>query len=108
MTWNIDMVLMAKARKAWGDEKQVKMAIEEMGELLTAISHRDRGRCEDKDVAEEIADCLITLSCISQNYGEKSVVDWIAQKQMRLKVRLGCNYYENEAEIIAKRERIPF
>ena len=49
------------AVKKWCERPQVLMAVEEMGELLQAISKYDRGKIGAIDVAEEIADVKIML-----------------------------------------------
>ena len=47
------------AIKTYGEEKQELQAIEELAELITAISHKHRGR--EHNIAEEIADVEIML-----------------------------------------------
>ena len=47
------------AIRAYGETAQEQVAMEECAELIQAISHKHRGRCNN--LAEEIADCEIML-----------------------------------------------
>jgi len=48
----------------WGMESQIGMLVEECAEVIQSISHFRRGRCDLKDVSDEIADLEITLGSV--------------------------------------------
>ena len=54
-----DLEILATAIRTYGGEKQERQAIEECSELITAISHKHRGR--PHNIPEEIADVEIML-----------------------------------------------
>ena len=54
----------------WGEENQIYQMIEESSELITALSHRRRGRYNLDHVCEEIADCFITLKQMDLIFGK--------------------------------------
>lgn len=51
--------ILKEAIKTFGEKHQEKMAVEECSELITAISHKHRGR--EHNIVEEIADVEIML-----------------------------------------------
>lgn len=51
--------ILKEAIKTFGERKQEEMAVEECSELITAISHKHRGR--EHNIVEEIADVEIML-----------------------------------------------
>lgn len=53
--------------KFWGDKVPI-MACEELGELITAISQRERGRIDNDRVAEELADTIISCGMVIRRY----------------------------------------
>lgn len=65
---------------AWdkfGPESQKQMAIEELAELIVAISHHMREREGSYDnVAEEIADTWIMLHQLMYGLGNQGIVQW--------------------------------
>ena len=86
-----------KAVKAYGDEKQMNMAVEEMAELIVEINHLRRGRSTVFKMCEEVADVMIMMEQLkiivqrlmnehgdNQQYFQK-VVDY---KLKRLKERV--------------------
>jgi len=48
-----------KAKEIWGVELQIDVLIEELGELIVAISHYKRGRGNKEEILEEIVDVTI-------------------------------------------------
>jgi NTP pyrophosphatase (non-canonical NTP hydrolase) len=80
--------ILASAINAWGTRSQVNMAIEECGELIVALCHRLRGRCDDNYVAEEIADVQIMLDQLSLIVGKDLVRNFEEQKLERLALRV--------------------
>jgi NTP pyrophosphatase (non-canonical NTP hydrolase) len=53
--------LYQKALSKWGEEAQLNMVYEEVGELLTALSRFKRGRASLYDVITELADVSIMV-----------------------------------------------
>lgn len=76
------------AIKVYGRDKQIEMAIEEMGELLVAINQQRRGRVSVEAVQEEIADVKIMVEQLAIIYGENGVSSFEAKKVARLKERI--------------------
>lgn len=52
-------VVVEKAIEIFGQEHQIRMAQEELAELITALNHKLRGRKANVD--EEMADVMITI-----------------------------------------------
>ena len=75
----------------YGQDKQVEMAIEEMGELLVAKNHCKRGRVGVEAVQEEIADVKIAMDQLAIIYGEDGVSEFEKKKLARLKDRIVKN-----------------
>ena len=72
------------AVRHYGAEHQKKKAIEEMGELITAISREQDGRATPEQVITEIADVQIMMRQLALIYGIDAVVNEIDRKQRRL------------------------
>lgn len=72
----------------YGAEHQKKKAIEEMGELITAISREQDGRATPEQVITEIADVQIMMRQLAIIYGADKVVKEIDRKQRRLLRRM--------------------
>ena len=64
-----DSMICRKAVETFGAELQQMVAIEEMGELLQAISKRARGKDNRDNLAEEIAYVEIMLEQLKHCYG---------------------------------------
>ena len=54
--------LAQKAIDKFGSEKQRRVAVEELAELILAIHHVDRRKADWQDLAEEIADVEIMIT----------------------------------------------
>lgn len=54
-----DIEILTEAIKVFGEEKQERKAIEELSELIVAISHKHFDR--EHNIAEEIADVEVML-----------------------------------------------
>ena len=80
--------ILNQAVEEFGVEKQTDLAIEEMGELIVAINHYRRGRCQIDAVQEEVADVRIAMDQLAMIYGEKEVPAIEAKKLDRLKERV--------------------
>ena len=72
----------------YGAEHQKKKAIEEMGELITAISREQDGRATPEQVITEIADVQIMMRQLALIYGIDAVAKEIDRKQRRLLRRM--------------------
>lgn len=83
-----DQELYEQAIEAWGEGAQLGMAQEECGELITIISRRFRGRGDDADLAEEIADVEIMCEQLRLIVGDEQVAEHKAEKLNRLRERL--------------------
>jgi len=57
ITFQQEQTLYKRAIEKWGELSQIDMMIEEMSELITALSHLKRGRTNN--VNEEVADVMI-------------------------------------------------
>lgn len=78
------------ALRKWGIDSQVMMAVEEMSELTKEICKIFRGKGTMDDLADEIADVLITLEQLKLIYEIGDMVDdHINAKIYRLQERLG-------------------
>lgn len=82
----------------YGAEHQKKKAIEEMGELITAISREQDGRATTEQVITEIADVQIMMRQLALIYGIDAVAEEIDRKQRRLLRRI-------DKELKAKKEQ---
>lgn len=82
----------------YGRTNQITKAMEEMGELITAISRFHGAEMQDKptedtkallnNVTEEIADCIIMMEQLKIIYCRNDVDRWIDYKIERLAKRL--------------------
>ena len=79
---------LTKARKVYGDNYLIDLAIEEMGELIVAINHHRRKRVEAKAVQEEIADVMLALKELQQIFGIGDVIDLYRAKCERFEQRV--------------------
>lgn len=78
------------ALRKWGIDAQVMMAVEEMSELTKEICKLFRGKPTLDDLADEIADVLITMEQLKLIYDVGDMVDdRIAYKIQRLQKDLG-------------------
>lgn len=81
--------VLRKAVDEYGKESQLIMAMEEMSELIQALSKNIRGYANEDNVAEEIADVEIMLNQLKLIFNnEQQVKRWYADKVIRLSERL--------------------
>ena len=78
----------------YGKEHQKKKAVEEMAELITALSREQDGRATEHDVITEIADVSIMMCQLMEIYGPEKVQQEIERKQLRLMRRIGREHKE--------------
>lgn len=80
-----DSAICRKVVEMFGADLQQMVAIEEIGELLQAISKRARGKDNRDNLAEEIADVEIMLEQLKHIHKCHGEVDhWKEKKLMRL------------------------
>ncbi len=70
-----------KAVELWGVESQIKQAVEECAELITALCHKDRGKTDWRGVAKEVADVEIMCCQLREIIGDK-IVDRFKMEQL--------------------------
>lgn len=84
----------------YGAEHQKRKAIEEMGELITALEREQDGRVTPKEIITEIADVLLTVRQLMVIYGVPECVKEYDRKQKRLLRRMdretGGDYRKNK------------
>lgn len=80
--------LLQEALDTWGEDAQIMMALEECGELITALTQYWRGRKTKEEVAEEIADVSIMMRQMRLVFGYETVNEIEAGKLVRLKKRI--------------------
>ena len=82
-----DSVICKKAVETFGADLQQMVAIEEIGELLQAISKRARGKDNRDNLAEGIADVEIMLEQLKYIHNCPIEVElWKARKLDKLKI----------------------
>lgn len=87
--------LIEKSIKVFGLSSQFRQFHEEMGELLVAVSHYDRGRCTLEDVAIEMADVLQMIDALRAVYGIPDDYFENIQKRQWLKLKSQIEAREN-------------
>jgi NTP pyrophosphatase (non-canonical NTP hydrolase) len=85
-----------RAINHFGVEHQIDKAIEEMGELITALARRRLDRSRKEDIAEEIADVLIVANQLRIIYGGELVDGLIDQKLSRLEDTINGDWRRQE------------
>ena len=81
--------LYLKAITIWGEEAQITMVYEELGELITTLAQFRRGRHLLTDLAEEIADVELMIDQLKFIYDIKEIVSLYRKKKLeRLEKRL--------------------
>jgi len=89
----------------WGVESQIWMAMEEMGELMTALSHYFRGRIDKDEVAEEIADVMLMAEEMAYIFGRERVDHRLDLKKKIVTKCLDDTEFRPAHEIIAELQR---
>nr|UVM91025.1 MAG: MazG-like family [Bacteriophage sp.] len=90
MAYNIDESIIAKSIRHYGAEIQGTVCMEECAELIQAISKAKRGKFDENNMTEEIADVLICIEILKQIYNipDYSIKNWIERKQKRILDRM--------------------
>lgn len=73
-----------RAVDTFGDEHSIWMAIEEMGELITAIARKQRGRVDKSEPEEEVEDVLISVKKLRHVFDGDKCRNWKLTKTCRL------------------------
>jgi hypothetical protein len=84
-----------KAVDAFGKEREIVVAIEEMAELTQVLAKVVRGISDFDNVAEEIADVEICMEVMKRVFNNTDKVhDWKKTKVCRLQKRIlkGCDH----------------
>lgn len=77
--------LYKKALRTWGEEAQVNMLDEELGELITAVARFKRGRATHQDVMTELADVFIMVEQIATMMSYDDFEKELDRKLVRLR-----------------------
>lgn len=77
--------LYKKALRTWGEEAQVNMLDEEVGELITAVARFKRGRATHQDVMTELADVFIMVEQIATMMSYDDFEKELDRKLVRLR-----------------------
>ena len=80
--------VLEKAIHKWGYGPQLRMAMEECGELVAAIAQYERGRVTSAALIEEVADVLIMMHQLRLILGPEFVDEAYNKKIERLRKRL--------------------
>lgn len=80
----------------FGVDHQIDKAIEELGELITALARRRLDRSRKEDIAEEVADVLIVANQLRIIYGGELVDGLINQKLSRLEATINGDWRRQE------------
>lgn len=90
MAYNIDKSIIAKSIKHYGEEIQSTVCMEECAELIQAIGKAKRGKINQNNMIEEIADVLICIEMLKQIYNitDSQIEDWTECKQKRILNRM--------------------
>lgn len=90
MTYSIDGNVIAKSIEVYGVENQSTVCMEEFAELIQAVSKAKRGKLDENNMTEEIADVLICVETLKQlyNISDEYIGKWISYKQKRVKYGL--------------------
>ena len=73
-----------KTIMTWGEEAQYDQMIEECAELIAALKHFKRGKIEQQDVINELADVTLMVGQLTWMVGEENVHAAVEQKIKKL------------------------
>lgn len=83
-----ESVICRRAVETYGTEHQKRKAMEELAELMLALSREQDNRSTDDEVITEIADVQIMLEQLMQMYGREKVTRERYRKLRRLEARI--------------------
>jgi NTP pyrophosphatase (non-canonical NTP hydrolase) len=101
MTFGEQIEICRKAIEVYGADKQKDMAIEEMSELIQAISKDKRGL--NHNAEEEIADVVIMIRQMLFVYDEKEINKIVEKKLKRLNENLIENNFNTVIDEVQKK-----
>ena len=88
MTDTEKVLLYTKVLNAWGVDTQIRMVMEESGEMLAALGKAARGRVTQMDVITELADVSIMMEQMAVFFGLDEFRVEKERKLQRLQQRL--------------------
>lgn len=88
MTDTDKVLLYTKALDTWGVDSQVRMVMEESGEMLAALGKAARGRVPVMDIITELADVSIMMEQMAVLFGLDEFRAEKERKLQRLQQRL--------------------
>lgn len=80
--------LCTRAVNVYGATAQLRMLQEECGELIAAVSHLERGRIDETEIADEIADVIIMCTQAIAIIGVRHVRGALLAKMRRLRTQV--------------------
>lgn len=84
----IDRETLERAIETWGEEAQLDLAGEELSELDVEFHRLMRGRADEEDVIEEIADVMVMMEQLTLIFEEEAIEAQVEKKMFRLKRRI--------------------
>lgn len=74
-----------EATRVFGREQRLQQMQEECAELIVAISHCMRGRCDEERVIDELADVALVVSNLARIYGPERFANALDRSHARLR-----------------------
>ena len=86
----VDKRIVSDSINHYGANLQTTVCMEELAELIQAISKEKRGKSDKNHLAEEMADVLICIEILKQVYSvtDAELQEWIDKKQGRIDERM--------------------
>ena len=86
----VDKRIISDSINHYGVNLQTTVCMEELAELIQAISKEKRGKSDKNHLAEEMADVLICIEILKQVYSvtDAELQEWIYKKQGRIDERM--------------------
>ena len=86
----VDKRIVSDSINHYGANLQTTVCMEELAELIQAISKEKRGKSDKNHLAEEMADVLICIEILKQAYqiSDHDIDNWIEKKQTRIYERM--------------------
>ena len=86
----VDKRIISDSINHYGVNLQTTVCMEELTELIQAISKEKRGKSDKNHLAEEMADVLICIEILKQAYqiSDYDIDNWIEKKQTRIYERM--------------------
>lgn len=74
----------------YGKDVQSTVCMEECAELIQAISKEKRGKSDKNNLAEEMADVLISIELLKEIYdvSNEQINEWVDKKQKRIRLQM--------------------